>query len=119
MYIQGFLIPVPPAKKDEYIKAATWMGDILKEYGATEIVEGWEEDIEDGKNTDFRMAVKAQDGEKVVFSWVIWPDKQTCDTAKETMIKDERMQGDFDPPFDGKRMIWGGFSPVYTMGRAK
>ena len=117
MYIQGFVIPVPAENKDKYIEVARFMADLMAEYGATEIVEAWEEDVKDGKLTDFRMAVKAEPGEKIVFSWVIWPDKATADAAHDKMMQDERMQGEFDPPFAGARMIYAGFSPVFTMGR--
>lgn len=117
MYVQGYLIPVPEGKQADYLKAAEFMGEMMMKFGATEIVEAWEEDIKDGKHTDFRTAVKAEMGEKIVFSWVIWPDKQTADEAHGKMMADERMQSDFDPPFDGKRMIYGGFTPIYTTGR--
>ena len=119
MYVQGFLIPVPEGNRDKYIEVARFMSDIMAKFGATEIVEAWEEDVKDGKWTDFRQAVKAEDGEKIVFSWVVWPDKTTADAAHEKMMQDDRMQGDFTPPFDGKRMIWGGFAPVFTMGRSE
>lgn len=117
MYIQGFLVPVPEDKKSEYVDVARYVGEVMKDFGAVEIVEGWEEDVLDGKTTDFRQAVKAEEGEKIVFSWVIWPDKATADEAHSKMMDDERMKGEFNPPFDGKRMVFGGFSPVYTIGR--
>ena len=117
MYIQGFVIPVPEGNKDKYLEVATFMGQIMADYGATEIVEAWEEDVKDGKTTDFRMAVKAEPGEKIVFSWVIWPDKATADAAHDKMMQDERMQGDWEPPFSGQRLIYAGFTPIYTQGR--
>ena len=117
MYVQGFLVPVPADKQDEYLKVARYIGDIMVEFGATEIVEAWETDITDGEHTDFRMAVKAEPGEKIVFSWIIWPDKETADASHEKMMADKRMQGDFDMPFDGKRMVFGGFTPIFTVGR--
>ncbi|MFC3101833.1 DUF1428 domain-containing protein [Altererythrobacter lauratis] len=117
MYIQGFVVPVPHDKKDAYIDLARFVGEIMRDYGALEIMEAWEADVKDGHTTDFRMAVKAQEGEKIVFSWVIWPDKATCDSSHEKMMQDERMQGEFAMPFDGKRMILGGFDPVWTLGR--
>ncbi len=118
MYIQGFVIPVPEGKQDAYTKMASEMDAIFGEFGATEIVEAWEDDIKDGQHTDFRTAVKAEPGEKIVFSWVIWPDKATCDAAHERMMSDERFKEQpADMPFDGKRMIYGGFKPIYTLGR--
>lgn len=118
MYIQGFVIPVPEGNKDSYRAMAEAMNAIFGEYGAIEIVEAWEEDVPDGEHTDFRKAVNAAPGEKIVFSWVIWPDKATFDEAHEKIWRDERMK---EPPsgmpFDGKRMIFGGFSPIYTLGR--
>ncbi len=117
MYVQGFIVPVPEGKQAQYVEVAQFVGDIMVELGAIEIVEAWEDDIKDGEQTDFRMAVKAQPGEKIVFSWVIWPDKETAETAHEKMTADERFQGDWEMPFDGKRMIFGGFKPVWTAGR--
>lgn len=75
-------------------------------------MEAWGEQIEDGQTTDFKRAVKLEDGEQVVFSWLIWPDKATADAAWEKMQNDPAM-ADMDMPFDGKRMIWGGFQPVF------
>ena len=117
MYVQGFLIAVPEGKKDAYIKMAQDAAEAFKRYGVTEIVETWEDNVTDGKVTDFRMAVKAEPGEKIVFSWMIWPDRATCDDAHEKMMSDPFFAEMGDMPFDGKRMIWGGFSPIFTMGR--
>lgn len=117
MYVQGFLIPVPEGKKEAYREMAAKAADKFAEYGVTEILEGWEEDVTDGKVTDFRMAVKAEPGEKIVFSWMVWPDKATCDAAHDKMMNDEFFESAGEMPFDGMRMIWGGFSPLFTMGR--
>ncbi|KLE35159.1 DUF1428 domain-containing protein [Aurantiacibacter luteus] len=117
MYVQGFLIAVPEDKKDAYVAMARSAADKFAEYGVTEIVETWEEDVTDGKHTDFRMATKAEPGEKIVFSWMVWPDKATCDAAHAKMMEDPFWEQLGDMPFDGKRMIWGGFAPVFTMGR--
>jgi uncharacterized protein YbaA (DUF1428 family) len=117
-YIQGFVIPVPLERKDDYTKMAEEVDAIFGEFGAIEIVEAWEEAVPDGEHTDFRMAVKASPDEKIVFSWIIWPDKATCDAAHERIMTDERFQTMPDNmPFDGKRMIFGGFAPIYTLGR--
>lgn len=117
MYIQGFLIAVPEGKKDAYREMAEKAADKFAEYGVTEIVEAWEEDVTDGKVTDFRMATRAEPGEKIVFSWMIWPDKATCDAAHGKMQEDEYFAQMGAMPFDGMRMIWGGFAPIFTMGR--
>ncbi len=118
MYVQGFLLAVPEGNKAAYAEMAMRAAHKFREYGVTEIVEAWEDDVTDGKVTDFRMATKAQPGEKIVFSWMIWPDKATCDAAHEKMSDDPFWQEDMgDMPFDGMRMMWGGFSPIFTAGR--
>ncbi len=117
MYVQGFLIPVPADKQDAYRKMAEDASVVFREYGVTEIAECWEVDVADGHTTDFRRAVKAEPGEKIVFSWMVWPDKETCDAGHARMMEDKRWEGMGDMPFDGKRMIFGGFAPIMTMGR--
>ena len=117
MYVQGFLIAVPEDRKEDYRAIAEKAAEKFAEYGVTEIVEAWEEDITDGKVTDFRMATKAQTGEKIVFSWMIWPDRETCDAAAAKMQDDPFFAEMGDMPFDGMRMMWGGFEPIFTMGR--
>ena len=115
MYIQGFVIPVPDGKKEAYREVAQKFTDIMKNHGMLEVVEAWEADVPDGVNTDFRKAVKLEDGEKVVFSWVVWPDKATCEAAHESMMSQEfAEQVGEDMPFDGKRMIFGGFEPLVS-----
>lgn len=117
MYVQGFVIPVPEDRMEDYRKMAAEAGEWFREYGVTEIVETWEADVRDGKTTDFRMAVKAEAGERIVFSWMVWPDKATCEAAEKKMHEDERFAMPEGMPFDGKRMIYGGFEPIFTMGR--
>lgn len=113
-YVQGFLQAVPEANKAAYKKMAEKGWALFKEYGALSIHENWEADVPDGKVTSFPMAVKREDGEKVVFSWMIWPDRKTADTAWEKMMKDPRMAEMGDMPFDGMRMMWGGFEPLFV-----
>ena len=115
MYVSGFVAPVPEGNKEAYRKMAADMAAVFQEAGAVEIMEAWEEDIEDGKQTDMRMAVKAQAGEKIVFSWIVWPDKAASDRCFQQMRDNPGPAPEM--PFDGKRMIWGGFSPIFTMGR--
>lgn len=118
MYIQGFIVPVPANKQDAYREVAEGFWPIARDFGAIEHVEAWEADVSDGKRTDFRKAVAVKDGEKVVFSWVMWPDKATCEAGSKAMMDDPRMQefGD-EMPFDGKRMVYGGFEPLLDEGR--
>ena len=92
MYVQGFIVPVPADKQDEYRAVAEKFWPIAQDYGATEHVECWEENVPDGKQTDFRRSVDLAEGEKVVFSWVIWPDKATCDASHDKMMTDPRME---------------------------
>lgn len=119
MYVQGFLLAVPGDKKDAYRDMAEKAAAKFAEYGITELVENWEEDVADGKVTDFRRATKAKEGEKIVFSWVIWPDKATADEAHQKMSEDPFWTEDVmaEMPFDGMRMMWGGFTPLVTLGR--
>ena len=112
-YVQGFVIPVPAEKKDAYLAQATAFAPMLKEWGAERIVECWGEDVPEGKTTDFRRAVAAEAGESVVFSWVTWPDRATCHAAAAKMQNDPRMAEMGEMPFDGKRMIFGGFAPIF------
>jgi len=118
MYIQGFVLAVPAANKQAYHDTARRFAEYVKDFGVLEIVEAWEDDVKDGKHTDFRRAVKLEEGEKVVFSWVIWPDKATAEAASARMMSDPAMEEmGKTMPFDGKRMIFGGFEPLFTLGR--
>lgn len=110
-YIDGFVAAVPEANKQAYIDHATEAVALFKEFGALRLVEGWGDDVPDGKLTDFRGAVKAEDGEVVIFSWIEWPSKEVRDAGMKRMMEDPRMVN-MDMPFDGKRMIFGGFVPV-------
>lgn len=96
-----------------YIDMAAKTAAIFMEYGATRISENWGESIPDGKVTDFKRAVKATGDEAVVLSWIEWPDKATHDAAAEKMESDERWKQMGDMPFDGMRMMWAGFEPVF------
>jgi uncharacterized protein YbaA (DUF1428 family) len=114
-YIDGFVIPVPIENKDAYREAARRFWDFLRDNGALRVAECWGDDVPEGKVTDFRRAVAAQPGENVVFSWVTWPSKEARDAAHAKMRDDPAMQG-MSMPFDGKRMIFGGFSPLLELG---
>jgi uncharacterized protein YbaA (DUF1428 family) len=108
-YVDGFVIPVPAGKKEAYRAMAAKAAPIFKEFGATRIVECWGDDIPDGKVTDFKGAVKAEAGENVVFSWIVWPSKAVRDEGNKKVMEDPRLKMDDEMPFDGKRLIYGGF----------
>lgn len=113
MYIQGFLLAVPEDRKDAYRGIAEKFWEIAKDYGALSLVESWEVDVKDGEVTDFHRAVMRQPGEKVVFSWIIWKDRATCEASHAAMIADPRFEAlGTEMPFDGKRMVFGGFEPL-------
>jgi uncharacterized protein YbaA (DUF1428 family) len=112
-YLEGFVQAVPTAKKEAYRKHATDALPLFKEFGATRMVEAWGDDVPKGKLTDFQGAVQAKDDETVVFSWMEYPDKATRDAATEKIRNDPRMKEmGANMPFDGKRMIFGGFQSI-------
>jgi len=118
MYLQGFIIPVPEGNKDKFREMDDKWWEIAKDLGAIEQMESWEADVSDGKVTDFRRAVNLQPGEKVAFSWVVWPDKETANAANEKLMADPRFdEMGSEMPFDGKRMIYGGFEPIVEEGQ--
>jgi uncharacterized protein YbaA (DUF1428 family) len=109
-YIDGYVLAVPTANKEAYREMAKLGQTVFKDHGALQVMETWGEDVPQGKVTSFPMAVKCKDDETVVFSWVIWPSKEARNTGMKKSMEDPRMQ--IDPatmPFDGKRMIFGGF----------
>ena len=115
-YIDGFVIAVPNGNKQKFIEHARRGDSAFIEHGATRVIECWGDDVKDGKLTDFRRAVQAKDDEAVVFSWIEWPDKATRDTAMAKVMSDPRLSAQTNPmPFDGKRMIFGGFSPIVQL----
>jgi len=114
-YIDGFVMAVPVKNKEAFIAHAKETDGVFIEYGATRILECWGDDVPKGEQTDFHRAVKAKDDEAVLFSWVEWPDKATRDKAMAKVMDDPRMKKEM--PFDGKRMIYGGFNPVVTLGK--
>jgi uncharacterized protein YbaA (DUF1428 family) len=116
-YIDGFVIAVPTGNKEEFVDHARRVGAMFLEFGAIRMVEGWGDDVPDGRQTDFSRAVQAKDDETVAFAWVEWPDKATRDAAMEKFRSDPRMNPETNepPPFDGKRMIFGGFVPVLEL----
>ena len=112
-YVDGFIAAVPTENKDAYIEHAKVAATVFKEYGALKVVETWGDDIPDGELTSFPLAVKCQADETIVFSWIIWPSKQLRDNGWQSIMEDPRMQPDQNPmPFDGKRLIYGGFNVI-------
>jgi uncharacterized protein YbaA (DUF1428 family) len=112
-YVEGFVAAVPAANKAAYAKHVAEAAPLFKEFGATRFVEGWGDDVPDGKVTDFKGAVKATADEVVVFSWLEYPSKQVRDAANQRMRTDARMKEiGASMPFDGQRLIFGGFAPI-------
>jgi uncharacterized protein YbaA (DUF1428 family) len=118
-YIEGFVAAVPRANKEAYRQHATEALGYFKKLGATRMVETWGDDVPDGKVTDFKRSVKARPDEDVIFSWLEYPDKATRDSANNAMMNDPVMKlAGKSMPFDGQRMIWGGFAPINDSGDA-
>jgi uncharacterized protein YbaA (DUF1428 family) len=111
-YTDGFIVPVPEGNKDAYRELASRMAKVFRQHGANRVVEAIADDISHGEVTDFYRAVKAEDGETVVFSFIEWPDKQTRDDAWAKIMNDESMKPEGEMPFSGQRMFWGGFDPI-------
>lgn len=112
-YVDGFVAAVPTANRDAYRAHSEKTLAIFREYGARRCVECWGDDVPEGKVTSFPMAVKRGDDETVVFSWVEWPSREARNDGWAKMMADPRMQPGANPmPFDGKRMIYGGFAPI-------
>lgn len=116
-YVQGFIVPVPLAKREAYRRMAADAWTMFEDYGALHLVEAWGDDVPDGNVTDFRRAVKAAPDEKVVFSFMEWPSREVCDTAARKMTSDEHMKPPegMEMPFDMKRMVHGGFTRIVTL----
>jgi len=118
-YFEGFIVPVPQGNKDAYRKHANGFAPLFREVGVQRVVEAWDSDIPEGKVTDFRKAVDARPDEKIVFSWFEYPNRQARDAANEKFMTDPRMKEmGSDMPFDGKRMIMGGFDGIVEEGAA-
>jgi uncharacterized protein YbaA (DUF1428 family) len=111
-YTDGFVVPVPEGNRDAYRKLAAKMAKVFRQHGATRVVEAIADDVSHGKVTDFYRAVKAEDGETVVFSFIEWPDKKSRDDAWAKIMADESLKPEGEMPFNGQRMFWGGFEPI-------
>ena len=111
-YADGFVVPVPEGKRDAYQALASKMAKVFRQHGASRVIESISDDVPRGEVTDFYRAVKAEDGEAVVFSFVEWPDKATRDEAWGKIMSDESLKPDGEMPFSGQRMFWGGFDKI-------
>jgi uncharacterized protein YbaA (DUF1428 family) len=112
-YVDGFVAAVPTNNREIYKEHAQAAATVFKEHGALKFVECWGDDVPEGKVTSFPMAVKRKDDETVVFSWIIWPSRNVRDEAMKKVMADPRLKPDVNPmPFDGKRMIYGGFEMI-------
>lgn len=112
-YVDGFVAAVPTANKEKYIKHARDAALVFKDHGALKLVECWGDDVPDGEVTSFPMAVKCKPDETVVFSWILWPSREARNRGMAKVMEDPRIQPDVNPmPFDGKRLIYGGFETV-------
>lgn len=110
-YVDGFVAAVPMANKDAYLRTARAGAELILGWGATRVVENWEDDVSDGKLTDFRRAVAAKADEVIVFSWIEYPDKATREAVQKKMIESPEM-GAMEMPFDMGRLIFGGFETL-------
>ena len=112
-YVDGFLAAVPTANREKFRAHAELAAQVFKECGALKVVECWGDDVPDGEVTSFPMAVKRKEDETVVFSWILWPSKAVRDAGMKKMMEDARMKPETNPmPFDGKRLIYGGFEII-------
>jgi uncharacterized protein YbaA (DUF1428 family) len=112
-YVDGFVAAVPEENKQLYIEHTQRVAKVFIEYGATQYVECWEDDVPDGKMTSMKMAVKLAAGESVVFSWIVWPSKQVRDQIVSKVMQDPRIEQEKERmPFDASRLIFGGFETV-------
>jgi uncharacterized protein YbaA (DUF1428 family) len=113
-YVDGFVAAVPTANREAYRRHAQIAATVFKEHGALSIVECWGDDVPEGKVTSFPMAVQRKDGETVVFAWITWPSREARQAGMKKAMDDARLTG-VDMPFDGQRMIYGGFEVLLTV----
>ena len=112
-YVDGYVIAVPTAKREAYRQLAQDAAAVFKDHGALKVVECWGDDVPEGKVTSFPMAVQRKPDEAVVFSWIVWPSRTVRDEGMKTAMEDPRMKHDpANMPFDGQRMIYGGFEVI-------
>lgn len=116
MYVDGYVLPVPQKNLDAYKEMATLAGKVWMDHGALSFVECVAEDVKPGVHTSFPQAVKLEEGEVVIFSWITYKSREDRDRINALVMKDPRLKGSpSDMPFDGKRMFWGGFVPLVQL----
>ena len=109
-YVDGFVAAVPTANREAFRKHAEAASAVFREHGALSVVECWGDDVPEGKVTSFPMAVQRKPDETVVFSWIVWPTREVRDAGMAKVMADPRLKPDVNPmPFDGMRLIYGGF----------
>jgi uncharacterized protein YbaA (DUF1428 family) len=118
-YVDGFVVPVPQAKREAYRELAAKMAKVFRQHGATRVIEAFGDDVSKGEVTDFYRAVKSEEGEGVVFSFIEWPDKTTRDEAWKAIMADESLKPQGEMPFNGQRMFWGGFDKIVDTAEAR
>ncbi len=111
-YVDGYICAVPKANREKWQEKAQTVAAMFKEYGALKVTECWGDNVPDGEVTSFPMAVKCKEDETVCFSWILWPSREVRDEAMPKAMSDERMKPTGPMPFDGKRLIFGGFEVV-------
>ncbi|MPM17697.1 putative protein YbaA [bioreactor metagenome] len=111
-YVDGFLCPVKVADRERYLAVAKTASEVFKKHGALSVVECWADDVPDGKLTSMPLAVKLESDEAVVFSWVVWPSRELRNQVMQRVMDDPDMPKEM--PFDGKRLIYGGFQPIFV-----
>lgn len=118
-YTDGFVVPVPEGKREDYRALAAKMAKVFRQHGATRVIEAFSSDVPKGEVTDFYRAVQAEEGEGVVFSFIEWPNKTTRDEAWGKIMADESLRPQGDMPFSGQRMFWGGFDKILDTAEAR
>lgn len=116
-YVDGFVVPVPRENVEAYRKVAEEAGRIWMEHGALEYIECVADDVPTGVLTSFPLAVKLEENETVVFAWIVYESREHRDRVNAAVMADPRLGGPQDMPFDGKRLIYGGFAPLVTLRR--
>jgi uncharacterized protein YbaA (DUF1428 family) len=115
-YVDGFVCAVPTANREEYKKHVRYSAAVFKDHGATKVVECWGDDVPEGELTSFPKAVQKKEDETICFSWIMWPSKEAREAGMKKVLADERMKPGNNPlPFDGKRLIYGGFDILVEM----
>ncbi|MGQ0621957.1 MAG: DUF1428 domain-containing protein [Panacagrimonas sp.] len=117
-YVDGFVVPVPVKNLDAYREMSQKCGAIWREHGALEYIECVADDVKPGKLTSFPQSVNLEEGETVVFAWIVYPSREKRDEVNAKVMADPRLSSMMNPesmPFDGKRMFFGGFKVIVEL----